>query len=195
MHDPLELHIAPDTVVIGLIARFDAQKDHANFLKAVKLFVDVYQNVAFIMCGDKINEANAFLTQMLYEFGIAKYCILLDRRDDVPQLMNACDIITSSSYSEAFPLVIGEAMSCAVPCVVTDVGDSSWIVGSTGLVVPPRDPKALANAWIELINIGKKRRSALGTEARKRICHHFSLAAIVQRYQNLYEELIVRSTH
>ena len=77
-------------------------------------------------------------------------------------------------------------MSCGVPCVVTDVGDSAWIVGETGKVVPPKDPEKLAQVWQEMIELGQEKRSQLGTLARQRIIENFSLDAIVEQYEELY---------
>ncbi|MEO0015347.1 MAG: hypothetical protein RLZZ535_3736, partial [Cyanobacteriota bacterium] len=100
-------------------------------------------------------------------------------------------ILTSSSaYGEAFPLVIGEAMSCEVPCVVTDIGDSAWIVGDTGKVVPPKNSTALAQAWQEVITMDTSAKADLGKFARKRIINKFSLISIVEQYENLYQSII-----
>jgi glycosyltransferase involved in cell wall biosynthesis len=109
----------------------------------------------------------------------------------MPRLSAALDIASSSSaYGEAFPLVVGEAMSCGVPCVVTDVGDSGWIVGNTGRVVPPRNPEALANAWKELLHLGLEGRETLGRAARERIIASFALDSVVAQYETLYENLL-----
>jgi glycosyltransferase involved in cell wall biosynthesis len=81
-------------------------------------------------------------------------------------------------------------MSCGVPCVVTDVGDSAWIVGETGRVVPPSDPNALAAAWKSLIILGPQGRSALGALARERVRNNFSLDSVAVQYENLYTSLI-----
>ena len=99
---------------------------------------------------------------------------------------------SSSSFGEGFPNVIGEAMACGVPCVVTDVGDSALIVGQTGRVVPPRNPKELANAFHELVELGGEGRERLGMAARCRVQEHFDLPHIVARYQDLYQELAGR---
>jgi glycosyltransferase involved in cell wall biosynthesis len=120
---------------------------------------------------------------------IQQRCHLLGERSDIGSFFAAIDIGASSSMSEAFPLSVGEAMSCGTPCVVTDVGDSARIVGSTGKVVPPKDPCALASAWRELIEAGPEMRRHLGMTARSRVQQHFSLNAVVQRYQAIYQEL------
>ena len=108
----------------------------------------------------------------------------------MPRLTAAMDIASSSSYGEGFPNVVGEAMACEVPCVVTDVGDSALIVGDTGYVVPPRDSKALAQTWIKLIEMGYEGRKKLGTASRKRIMENFNLENIVDRYETLYKEIV-----
>jgi glycosyltransferase involved in cell wall biosynthesis len=105
------------------------------------------------------------------------------------------DIATSSSLSEAFPLAVGEAMACGVPCVVTDVGDSALMVGETGKVVAARDPNGLAEAWRELIEAGPEARSHLGMTARCRIEQHFGLPAVVERYQAIYAQLTGNTQH
>jgi glycosyltransferase involved in cell wall biosynthesis len=71
--------------------------------------------------------------------------------------------------------------------VTTDIGDSAWIVGRTGIVVPPRDPEALADALGRLVALGCEGRRQLGTAARARVIEHFEVDDIVGRYQDLYE--------
>jgi glycosyltransferase involved in cell wall biosynthesis len=71
-------------------------------------------------------------------------------------------------------------------CVVTDVGDSSYVVGETGRVVPPKNPIALANAWEELLAFGEEERRILGHAARERVREHFNVETIAKRYEALY---------
>jgi glycosyltransferase involved in cell wall biosynthesis len=81
-------------------------------------------------------------------------------------------------------------MACAVPCVVTDVGDSAQIVGDTGRAVPPRDPDAMAAAIAELLSLPGRQRQLLGATARERVRSHFGLSAIAMRYTTLYEAML-----
>ena len=105
--------------------------------------------------------------------------------------MASFDIFTTSSaYGESFPNVLGEAMSCQLPCVATDIGDSRAIVADNGIVVPPRDPQALAQAWQELIVLGKDERHDLGLKGRQHIETNFNLDgsnSFVKKYESLYE--------
>ena len=109
----------------------------------------------------------------------------------VSEMTNAFDIACSSSaYGKAFPTVLGEAMACGIPCVTTDVGDSAWIVGDTGRVVPPRNPSALAAAYRELVDAGPSRRAQMGRDARTRVMQQFSLARVRADYETLYGQVL-----
>jgi len=185
-----KLGIAEDALLVGLIARFHPQKDHANFVKAAALLHTRVSNAHFLLCGEGITWENQELLRWIEDAGIREHCHLLGRREDIPRLMVALDIASSSSFGEAFPIVLGEAMACGIPCVVTDVGDSTLIVGKTGKVVSARDPAALAHAWQDLIDIGRDARRHLGEMARKRIEENFSLKIIARRYEALYESLL-----
>src|SRR5260370_27560276 len=114
---------------------------------------------------------------------------LLRERADRPQLRAGLDIAGSpSAWGEAFSRAIAEAMACGIPCVVTDVGDSAYIVADTGLSVPPSDPQALAQAIGRLIEAGPEHRRQLGMAARRRIENEFSLPEIAARFATIYRE-------
>lgn len=185
----LELGISKETILIGLMGRYHPMKDHTNFLKAATLLLKAYPGVHFVMAGEGVDKNNQPLNSLLQELGLVERSHLLGDRLDMPRLTAALDIACSASYTEGFANVIGEAMSCAVPCAVTDVGDSASIVGNTGRVVPPRHPEALANAWKELIDLGAEGRAALGQAARARVIEHFSLESVVAQYEKLYESV------
>lgn len=184
-----ELGLPPDALLIGLVGRFHPVKDHDTFLRAVALVADESKNVHFVVVGDGLDSANRELTHLIAQLNLQDSVHLLGKRSDLPYLTAALDIACSSSTAEGFPNVIGEAMSCGVPCVVTDVGDSAWIVGDTGRVVPPRDPAAFAHALRELTGMPPDRRHALGKAARKRVIELFSLDHVVGQYEALYNEI------
>ncbi|MBU1613022.1 glycosyltransferase, partial [Patescibacteria group bacterium] len=187
-----ELGVADDEILIGSVGRFHPQKDHENIIKAAKLISQTNPNVKFVLCGADLDKGNQQLNQWLDEQGVRDRFLLFGPRSDVPDLMNALDIFsTSSAYGEAFPLVIGEAMACEVPCVVTDVGDSAEMVAETRCVVPPRDPEAMARAWHELLESDRK---GLGEKARQRIQENFSIAKAANKYQAVYELLRAKKT-
>jgi glycosyltransferase involved in cell wall biosynthesis len=176
-------------LVIGIAARFHPHKDHRNFTWAAARLQQQMPSVHFLLCGLDITWENSQLAGWINAAGIRDCCHLLGVREDMSRLFAGMDIATTASRTEAFPIVIGEAMACGTPCVVTDVGDSAMIVGDTGIVVPPGDPSALAEAWRKLIEAGQEVRRRLGIAARNRIREHFALPAVVERYQAIYREL------
>ena len=186
------LGVTEDTLLAGLVARFHPTKDHQTFFQAARIVRQTDPHVRFVLCGDGIGSANPPLARQIADSGLGQYCYLLGPRTDIPRIMAALDVAVLSSASEAFPNVLGEAMSCATPCVATDTGDSRLIVGDTGRIVPPRDPRALAAAILDVLHMDRKNRVALGKRARQRIIDHFSLAAIAARYEQFYEELSPR---
>ncbi len=184
------LAIPTEAPVIGLVGRFHPQKDHQNFVQAARLIFSKRPSVHFVLCGEGVTWDNVELAAWIDQAGIRANFRLLGRREDVPQLMASFDLATSSScFGESFANVVSEAMSCGVPCVVTDVGDSAHIVGRTGIVVPPRDAAALAQAWERMLDLSREQLVQTGLQARQRIKDHFDLPQIVDRYQTLFDEM------
>ena len=181
-----ELGVASDAVLVGLVGRYHLMKDHANFLRAVAIVKKVRPEVYYVLVGANVDNQNAALSGLVAELGLGTQVRLLGPRHDMERVTAALDIACSASYGEGFSNVIGEAMSCAVPCAVTDAGDSARIVADTGKVVAPFDSAALAHAIQSLIDAGREERATLGVRARERVLQHFSLDAIVQQYEELY---------
>ena len=137
-----------------------------------------------------MESSNSELHALLQAAGTSDSTHLLGVRDDVPRIMAALDVCVSAAcYGEAFPLVLGEAMSSGVPCVTTDVGDSAYLVGDTGHVVPPGDLPSLAHAISDLLSDGAGKRAERGALARERIHENFEIGVIVKQYESFYEEL------
>jgi len=183
-----ELGLGRDTVLIGLFARYSPMKDHETFLRAAGLVHVRYPDVRFLMAGERITADNEPLSRLVRENALQRVVYLLGPRRDLPRLTAALEILCLSSWSESFPNVVVEAMACAVPCIVTDVGDTRLIVGDTGRVVPSRDPVALAEAIGVLIAMDAAEREALGQKARERVLAQFTLQKTVSAYENIYEE-------
>lgn len=181
-----EWGIGENGIVVGAAGRYDPAKDYANFLRAASIVARGEPGVRFVMIGAGLDPANRRLAKLVAACGLHDRVSLLGYREDLHRLYCGLDIAVSSSRGEGFPNVVGEAMSSGVPCVVTDVGDSAWIVGDTGRVVPPRDPAALADGIRGLIAAGETARKELGARARKRIEETFSLRSAVDRYEALY---------
>lgn len=185
-----ELGLPRDTALIGMVGRYHPMKDHATFLNAAIKLIKTYPAVKFVLVGSGCDQKNAELSAFAREHHLENTVFLMGERKDIPTITAAIDIATSSSSSsEGFANTIGEAMSCGVPCVVTDVGDSAWIVGDTGVVVQAMNPTALAEGWARLIEIGETGRRELGMRARQRIIDVFSLQRVVRQFEAIYWEI------
>ncbi|MFP5415180.1 MAG: glycosyltransferase [Gammaproteobacteria bacterium] len=186
-----ELGITDQTPLVGLIGRFDPQKNHAGFFEAAGLLHRRMGQVHFVLAGRGVDANNATLMQIIARSGVLANTRLLGLRSDTPALMAALDVLaSSSSYGEAFPNVLGEAMACGVPCVVTDVGDSAYIVGDTGRVVASGDMAGLALGLEELLALPATEKALLGERARARVAEHFEIGKVVQQYADFYEDLL-----
>ncbi len=198
-----ELGLSPDVTLIGLVARHDPFKDHDNFFRAAAILttqtstssVESRPDVHFLLCGANVDRSNPAITSAIDLLGLTNRCHLLGPRRDMPRIHASLDLATSSSISEAFPLVLGEAMACGVPCVATDVGDSALIVGDTGKVVPPRDPVALALGWATLLTMAPAARAELGLAARRRVVEMFDLTTVTRRYEAAYDDVLAPAAH
>ena len=180
-----EWRLPPGAFAVGMVARWDPVKGHANLIAALACVAGAGSpDWCLILVGQGIDDANVELTARLDQAGIRARTRLLGARTDIAQVMGALDLHVLASRTEAFPNVVAEAMSCGTPCVVTDVGDAAFIVGDTGWVVPPQDPEALAaglqTALTQLATADgwKLRQNA----ARARIVAEFSLPHIAGLY-------------
>lgn len=170
-----QLGISEETPVLIHVARVDPMKDHTTLLAATQNFPGV-----LILVGAG--------TERL---GNSTSIRGLGRRDDIPDLMAAADILVSSSaFGEGFPNVVAEAMSCEVPAIVTDVGDSASIIKDTGIVVPPNSPQELSAALRYVIIEGKIGWRQRGRAARLRIESEFSLNRAAQSFVHMWQGLI-----
>jgi len=185
-----ELGLSEETILIGMLGRFHPMKDHFNLIQAAALLHRTRPDVHFVCAGANMNRENAELSDWLRATDLCDHFHLLGPRTDIPNITASLDIATLSSRSgEGFPNVVGEAMACGIPCVVTDVGDSGYIVGETGIVVPPRSPVALKSAWRRMLALSPRARLDLGAQARHRIKSEFSLDKIVCQYEQFFKEM------
>ena len=185
------LGLKKDTLLIGLVARYHIMKDHVTFLHSAGKLNKTYPEIHFVLVGQDVDKNNHLLIKLIEDLKITENVHLLGKRIDVDEITAGLDIAcSSSSWGEGFSNAIGEAMACGVPCVVTDVGDSAWIIGDTGIVIKPRDEKALTKAWVALIELGSEGRARLGRSARQRVIEHFSIDIVVKQYEDLYRDIL-----
>jgi len=166
--------------LIGIVGRLDPMKDHQTFLEAAAHLAKQRDDVRFVCIGDGPKEYCNKLQTLGNDLRLRKRLIWAGARKDMHDVYNALDIATSSSISEGFSNVIGEAMSCGIPCVVTDVGDSALLVGNAGVVVPPKNSYELASGWLYLLNHPKEYLK-LSVLSRERIICNFNLEVLYKK--------------
>lgn len=183
-----DLAVSDDLPLLGMVGRFDAQKDHGNLLQALSILSKVERKFCFVLVGTGLSINNTQLVQQIHQAGLQDKVHLLGRRNDISTVMNALDVHVLSSSSEAFPNVLAEAMACGTPCVSTDVGDASIIVGDTGWLVPPCNPQALAEG-IQAALRAKDDITAWSNRqlaARQRVVDNFSIHKMVSSYHKVW---------
>lgn len=184
------LGLPEDALVIGRVARAHPQKDTPTLLRAVGEVHRRLPATRLVLVGAGMSETDHELTRWLREEGLEEAVYRLGPRTDAAHLPAAFDVaVSSSAYGETCPHAVLEAMAAGVPMVVTDVGDAARMVGATGEVVPPRDPAALARALCRLGSAPPAERELRGAAARERVREHYSMAAMVSGYEDLYREL------
>jgi len=188
-----ELGLNGAGTVIGMVARFDPQKDHRTLLRALTLLTQNLCAFSCLLVGADMSPGNEELARLIGEAGIKLHTHLLGPREDIPSIMNALDLHVLSSASEGFPNVLAEAMACGTPCVSTDVGDAALIVGSAGWLVPRRNPVLLAQAITTALNERTQRPAAW--EERQQACRNhivdnFGLERMVSSYRALWQSAL-----
>lgn len=185
------LGLPQDAFIVGFVGQYMPMKDPDNFLAAAARLAARDADgppVHFALIGRRLTWANDALAAQIHANGLAPRVHLLAERCDAPQAMAAFDLLSlASAFGEAFPMVLGEAMAQGVPVAGTDVGDTAFLVGDTGWVVPPRDPEALAEAWAAARASDLAR---VGAAAHARIARHFSLDAVIAQYRQVYTGML-----
>jgi len=166
-------------------ARFHPHKGHAVLIDAFAALADVDPRVHLACVGDGTDRARALAA----EHGVPRV-LALPAVDDLAPLYAACDVLVSPSLTESFPTVVAEAMSCARPCVATDVGDTAALIADTGLVVRAGSADALARGLETALGWSAGERTERGARARARIVEHYGEAAAARAHLASLRELI-----
>lgn len=189
-----QLGIPESAKLVGHIARFHPMKDHASMLLSARIVCGQRPEVHFLLAGSDVVPQNPKIAELWEKLDLRSVHLLGERRD-IPRIMAALDVFAlSSSRAESFPLVLGEAMASGVPCVTTDVGDSAWVVGDTGVVVPPSVPENLAAGILKLLSLSESEFQHLQSAARRRISEQFSLESVAKQFSELYDALVAKTS-
>jgi glycosyltransferase involved in cell wall biosynthesis len=178
-----------DEALIGLVGRLAEGKGHRTFLEAAGLLARRHPDVRFVIIGGGAPAKGDELELVTLELGLGPRLLWFEFREDMRAIYNALDVLCSASHREGFPNVIGEAMACGVPCVVTEVGASAELVGGSGIVVPPGEPALLADALEEML---RRLPSIQPLRIRESITSRFSVERCVEATEVALKE--ARST-
>ena len=163
-----------------------AEKDAASLAEAVLIARRSCVDAHLILTGEGMDRPTGRLAELLKALPSDRVT-LRGHDGSLADLLQGLDLLAlSSAWGEGFPNILGEAMACGIACIATDVGDSGWVLGDTGIIVPPRDAAALADGIVSLDRMGSDGRRQLGAAARARVKERFSMSRIAGMYSDLY---------
>ena len=185
------LGIDPDTFLIGLLARLVPIKGVGDFLEAADCVLTKSgdRKIAFVVAGD--GPARNELESRARALNLENHCEFVGRIDEIRDFYADVDVVVISSWSEGTPIGLLEAMACGKPVVATSVGGIPEVIeqAKSGLLVPRRNPTALCDAVLRLMQDAEMRTN-LGREARKKVAAQFSVSALGKSTHQLYRELL-----
>lgn len=184
---------APDYWIVGTVGRMQTVKDQTNlakaFVQAIQLAPELRHRLRLIMVGDGPLRAES--QAILDAASVADLAWLPGERRDIPEIMRGLDCFVLPSIAEGVSNTILEAMATGLPVIATAVGGNTELVddGQNGLWVPASDPASLAAA---LVALGRdtERARAMGRCGRQQVEQHYSMGAMVRKYQALYDRLL-----
>lgn len=189
-----ELGLDESMVVFAHAGREHPLKGHSTLADAFSRVADIMPNARLLLCGDGFGSGSRYLQSLPFKSAARAAVIALGPRDDLYRLWNAADIFVLSSTSEGFPNVLAEAMASGLPCVSTDAGDASKIIGGTGEVVAVSDSRALSAAMLSLAELSGHERYMRGREARQRVLERFTVKRMADGFQSAWAEVLSKGS-
>ncbi len=186
LHD--ELSLAPGTIILGCIARFDPIKNHLMMLEGLSLAIRDGIKAHLVIVGD--GEMRSQIENKVNELALKSHVTLTGYQSEPFAYLNAMDIFLLTSFSEGTSMTLLEAMRASKPCIVTNVGGNPEVIkdGENGIVVPNDDAKALSQA-ISSLGIDKTKHKMMSTAAKKRFDELFDADAMCSQYLSLYAKV------
>jgi glycosyltransferase involved in cell wall biosynthesis len=189
-----ELGIPAQCTVIGTVRNVNRLKGYTHFLEAAAQIKEKLGPVKFLVVGRKLDTDPGYwdhLQQLTTRLGLEQDVIYTGFRDDIPAILAALDLFVLASLQESCPVALLEAMAMKVPVVATDVGAVREMVthDETGLVVPPGDSNALAQAVLAYLAKPQPQVRTMVEAARKKVEQDFTVQTIARQQKQLYERL------
>jgi len=183
-----ELNLNAFDPVIGVVGHLSEVKGHTYLIEAAPKICKEFPDVKFVFAGS--GPQRETLEKQVKNFNLSSNFHFLGVRRDIPELLNIIDIFVLPSLFEGLPNVILEAMASSKPVVASAVGGIPEAVQHqvTGLLVPPKDPDALADAILKML-ADREWATNMGKEGRKRVEEFFSIENEVKKIQQVYDDL------
>jgi len=184
-----ELGVGAEERLVGMVGRMVPIKGHSYFLEAAREVLPAYPKARFVLVGD--GNLRADLEAECRRLGIDRSVVFLGWRRDLARIYADLDIVALSSLNEGTPVSLIEAMAAGRATVATDVGGVPDVVedGVTGLLVPAKQPKALAEAILRLLG-DDALRASLGERAMASVYPKYDVSRLIEDTKNLYLKLI-----
>jgi glycosyltransferase involved in cell wall biosynthesis len=189
-----ELGLPPSARLVGVFSRLNRMKGVHFFLEAAKILAGRYPDVRFLVVGD--GGVRKELEEQARSLGLNERIVFTGFRGDIPDLLAEAAISVLPSLSEGISNTLLESMSAGVPVIATRVGGNPEVVeeGVSGLLVPPRDPAALAAAAARLLD-DEDFALKLGQAGARRVSELFSIESSVHQTEHLYQQLVAAKGH
>ena len=183
-----ELGLPPEGPIIGTVGRLVLIKGHTWLIRAVPQVLAEFPQACVVLIGD--GPLLGELKELAADLGISQHVVFLGTRHDIPECLAVLDLFVLPSLNEGMGRALLEAMAVGCPVVATRVGGIPDVVadGTTGLLVPPRDDRALAEAILTLLR-DRSRRAAYGEAARRYVDGRFDIETMVHNIERLYDEV------
>lgn len=180
--------------VVGIVGNINPAKGYEYFFSAAKLVKQAFPQAKFLVVGKRLRTQEKYwqrLQTLIADLQIEDDIILAGYREDMPGVMNTIDVFVLTSVFEASPIVVMEAMACAKPVVATRVGGVPEIVvdGETGILVPPKEPEAISEAVLYLLNHPEGAKE-MGLKGRQRMIEHFDLPICARKHEEIYRMVL-----
>jgi len=194
-----ELGVAPNDVLVGMVGRIHRGKGQESLVRAAELISARPMGIKYVLVGDVFagnQDRLAALRRQVERAGLGSRVIITGFRKDIVDVIAACDmVVMPSTHPEAFPTSVLEAMAGGKPIIATAHGGPTEMVmhGETGLLVPPGDDGALAEA-IATLSEDEDARKAMGAAGRKRVEECFSISQFVSQFETLYDSVVDHSS-
>jgi len=171
------------------VGHLEPIKDYPTLLKAMTILRESGLPAKLRIAAE--GSQRSYLQGLIRDLQLSGAVSLLGFRSDVPALLGAADALVQSSWCEGMPNVVIEAMAAGVPVVATNRGGTTELIepGVTGLLVPPRDARALASAMAELMKLPARQRSDMGAAGCRFVAERFALDQVMSQWEDLITEL------